>query len=567
MKQILVILLFLTGSMSSSFSQNNYFVSPSGNNADNGDTTHPWQTIQYAVDHSNDYDTINIDGTFNEKITISHSNLFLRNAPSKSATIDASSIASQNAVIAITDKSNITIDNIEICNNIQNDAQGILVDGSCSDITISHCKIHDIHFSDDENASVSDTTNAQGIIVYGSSSVSSKNIIISYNELYDCRLGYSEGIAINGNVDSFEVAHNIVHDITNIGIDVIGHEGTCSDAEKDRARNGRICHNILYHCLSPYATSGGIYVDGGKNTIIENNISHDNGYGIEIGCENVGTTTDSIIVRNNILYHNEIAGLALGGYDYPDNSGIVKTTTVSGNTFFSNNYRYDGSGEIYFTSIDTATVENNIFYTSKQDAVFFAEGNKHEALTLDYNLYYCADGVGSLYFDFYGTDYDGLADFQAGTSYEAHAIGDDPHFVTADTVNPDFHICSDSPAIDAGNPTYSATSEETDIDGEVRVKNNRIDIGSDEYDSTTLLKLLARNPVVSIFPNPASEKITVKINTASTLTIFSLNGKKMAQYNANAYCCQININFLPAGIYLLKIDNGTSVYTKRFVKR
>ena len=65
-------------------------------------------------------------------------------------------------------------------------------------------------------------------------------------------------------------------------------------------------------------------------------------------------------------------------------------------------------------------------------------------------------------------------------------IGDDPLFV--DPNNGDYHLQSDSPCIDAGDPNYVAGPNETDLDGRPRVIGGRIDIGAYEYSRTILAK-------------------------------------------------------------------------------
>jgi hypothetical protein len=56
-------------------------------------------------------------------------------------------------------------------------------------------------------------------------------------------------------------------------------------------------------------------------------------------------------------------------------------------------------------------------------------------------------------------------------------IGDDPLFVAPGS---EYHITIASPCLNAGNPEYEPYEGETDIDGEDRVANGRIDIGADE---------------------------------------------------------------------------------------
>ena len=57
-------------------------------------------------------------------------------------------------------------------------------------------------------------------------------------------------------------------------------------------------------------------------------------------------------------------------------------------------------------------------------------------------------------------------------------IESDPLFLPS--LQGDFHIGILSPCIDAGNPSYTAGTEETDIDGESRISDGIIDIGADE---------------------------------------------------------------------------------------
>jgi len=45
----------------------------------------------------------------------------------------------------------------------------------------------------------------------------------------------------------------------------------------------------------------------------------------------------------------------------------------------------------------------------------------------------------------------------------------------------DYHLGPDSPCIDAGDPNFDYDPNETDIDGEPRVVNGRVDMGADEY--------------------------------------------------------------------------------------
>jgi len=533
--------------------QTNYYVSSTGNNTHNGTLSSPWLTIQYGLDQLSTGDILNVmSGTYNEKLQINTSGIILQNYSSVLPIIDASGITSQTAIIEIFDVSDILIHGFELKNSIMLDAQGILVEGNCQNIVIEGCKIHDIHFSSDVNAPANAGTNAQGIVVYGSnSSIAISNLKILSNLLYNCRLGYSEGIAVNGNVNGFEISGNTIYNLTNIGIDLCGHEGTCSDPAFDQARNGFVKNNIVYNCISPYATSGGIYVDGAKNITIENNISYLNGYGIEVGCENIGESADSIIVRDNIFYNNQVCAIAVGGYAYPNGSGKVMNTAIRNNTCYYNDYSNSGFGELYLSYSENSVIENNIFYTSSQDILTYAELTQPN-LSFNYNIFYCQSGAGSLLTNWNGNNYNNYSSFITGSGTNINSAFADPLFVLANITNPDFHITATSPAINAGNPSFIPAFSELDIDGEIRA-NGIVDCGADEYFPNTGLNENGFTVnQVKIYPNPANDYITITSSNIRRVTIYNSLGKQIGVFlTENKSETQVNVKYYSVGLYFL----------------
>ncbi len=563
MKKISIILILITFGLKC-YSQTNYYVSPRGNNLNSGSLASPWKTIQHSLNNMTSNSILNVDaGIYNEKIQIPINNITIKNQTSTIPIIDATGISSQSSIISVVNKNTITIDGFELRNNIQNDAQGILIQGSCNTINIKNCIIHDIHFSSNPSATVNSNTNAQGIIVYGTNSTNAiTNLKIENNQLYNCRLGYSEGIAINGNVDGFEVKNNIVHDITNIGIDLIGHEGTCPTPLNDQARNGIVKKNIIYNCISAYATSGGIYIDGGKNIVVEYNKSYHNGYGIEIGCENIGKTTDAINVRNNIFYDNQICAIAIGGFAYPSGSGKVTNTTIRNNTCFSNDYSNSGNGELYFSYSENTIIENNIFYTNKNNNLVYAELSQPN-LVFNYNDFYCPSGINNLFASWNGSSYNGYTSFNSGTSTNANSIFANPNFMSTNISNTDFHIMSSSLAINAGNPLFSSSKNETDFFNELRIENSIVDCGADEF-GTNLSTSDYSIDNITIFPIPTSDLVYISgITENAEMTIINSNGNIVKNTKG------LNVDFqdLPNGIYIIKMFIDNNLYTKKIVKK
>jgi hypothetical protein len=566
MKITKFILIFLFLSINC-FSQTNYYVSTTGNNANNGSLALPWQTIQYSLNQLPANSVLNVfSGTYTEKINIPISNITLKNHSATLPMIDAEGITSQNAILSINNKSNVTIDGIELRNNIQNDAQGILVDGSGANITIKNCKIHDIHFSSNINATINTSTNAQGIIVYGNVGATAiTNLKIQNNELYNCRLGYSEGIALNGNVNGFEVTNNVVHDLTNIGIDLIGHEGNCPTPANDQARNGLVKSNTIYNCICPYATSGGIYIDGGKTIIVENNTSYHNGYGIEVGCENIGKTTDAITIRNNVFYNNQICAIALGGFAYPAGSGKVTNSIIRNNTCYFNDYSNSGNGELYLSYSENSIIENNIFYTTAQNNLAYAESSQ-PILNFNYNTFYCPSGTASLYASWNGTNYTGYTAFKTGTSTNTNSVFGNPQFTTANISNPDFHIATTSPSKNAGNPSYIAGSTETDYFNELRIEGGRVDCGADEFGTTLSVSDNFISTIdVKTYPNPVSNFLIIETNEEiNKIELYNLLAQKIKIKSQNK---TIDFSDLPAGNYFLSLETTTGKCIKQIIKK
>ncbi len=494
---LLVVCVLWAGSMPA-LAQTSYYVSPTGNDAHSGlSIAEAWRTIQHAMDNATPGSTVYIlAGTYNEKVSCNVSGtagspITFRNYQNDQVVISGAGINTQNAIIEIYNQSYIIIQGLTITQNEQLDAQGILVEGNCQGIELRNNEISQINFSSNPNAPATPSTNAQPLIVYGTDgNAAISGLVIEGNTIHSCRTGYSEGLAVNGNVDGFTVRNNTVYDITNIGIDLIGHEGTAP--ANDQARNGLIEGNTVFNCKSPYATAAGIYVDGARDLVIEHNTVYQCQWGIELGCENAGYSASGIIVRNNLLYANDDAGLAIGGFDYPSGSGKVVNCTIRHNTLYDNDKNSGGvggvTGEVNITYTENCTLSQNIIYgTNAAQLLLFVDDVGSQNLALDYNLYYFASGTPE--FEYEGTVYTALSAYQTATGQDAHSLYADPLF--ADAAAYDLHIGNGSPALNAGDPAFSPASGETDIDGEARVLNGTVDIGADERDAMTPVEWLS----------------------------------------------------------------------------
>lgn len=463
-----------------------YYVSTTGSDANDGSLSSPWLTIQHAVDSVGPGDTIYVRaGVYNELVEFNNSGsaaggyITLQNYDGETPLIDGNGLSgSDPGLIKIDYQHHIKVSGFELRNLTTSSKSttpaGIWVLGTSHHIELHNNLVHHI----ENNATGG---NAHGIAAYGYSAVSSiNNLVIKGNEIRNCILGWSESMVLNGNVENFIVENNIVHDNDNIGIDFIGHEGTCNDAALDQARDGVCIGNLVYNIdsLPNPAYSGercadGIYVDGGKRITIEKNIVHHCNIGVEIASEHKDKGTSNIIVRSNIVRDSHSGGIFIGGY--ASNKGWARDCNIVNNTLYNNDTDDCGwGGEIvmqYYCSDNL--FENNIFSAGLGRFFIRNENTSCSNNTFNYNLYYGSGGQ----WNWNNTTYSTFSAYKAASGQDANSITADPKFV--DAPNQDFHIRFNSPCINAADPSLDYTSQ-TDIDTEPREMSGRADIGADE---------------------------------------------------------------------------------------
>lgn len=479
-----------------------YYVATDGSDSNPGTIRAPWKTLQHAADEADPGSMIYVrEGVYNQKLKITRSGtasqgpITFTNYGSEKAIIDGAglSVNGIEGLIEIKDVNYITIQGLEIRNYTTTSRNavpvGIYVQGSGGFINLTNNKIHDIKSTVTPTGSDLLGRDAHGIAVYGTKAPESlHDITIHGNELYNLVLGSSETLVLNGNVDKFAVTDNLIHDNDNIGIDIIGFEGTAPEEAYDQARNGLVKGNRIYNISSNNNPSygekipnnsnsaGGIYVDGGKDSIIEQNYSYNNDIGIEIASEHAGKSTSNITIRSNMVLNNRLTGIAMGGYD--EERGSTVNCKVVNNTVYNNDILGDGSGQLY-VQYDTRNnvIKNNIFVASSTGVLIYNEYAKNSGNVVDYNLYYSPGGSADAFWTWKSKDYTGFSAYKAGTGNDAHSLFMDPKFVNAP--GGDFHLQSSSPAIDAGSTDHAIIGTQ-DIDGEPRVQGDNVNIGADE---------------------------------------------------------------------------------------
>ena len=290
--------------------QSAYWVATTGNDNNDGSNAHPWRTIQHALNTANGGSIIEVgSGVYNELVTIRRSGTakrftILTAAPGASPVIDGTGLGipnGLNGLITLNTVSFVQVKGFEVRNYVSNSAAldpiGILVEGAGSNIQLLNNHVHGI-----KTTGKTDNFDALGIAVYGTKAPASLDTItIDDNELDHLITGFSESLALSGNVQHFQMTDNVIHDNDNIGIDVGGYEKFAPDPAYDRARNGYVAGNTVYNITSLHnpayqgqQSADGIYVDGGADVVIERNLIHDTDLGVEAASEHNGRVSDAV---------------------------------------------------------------------------------------------------------------------------------------------------------------------------------------------------------------------------------------------------------------------------------
>jgi len=459
-----------------------FYIAPDGNDFNPGTEEKPWRTIQKAADMAAPGSTVYVkQGVYKEKVIIRVSGnaeqgyITFCPYPGHKVVIDGAGVRARrntfgDNLIYIENKDYIRIQGFELANNKVRDGSGIRVYNSADHISIINNKIYGIRGA-----------NAMGITIYGKGTRPVSNLLIRGNEIFNCDPAPSEAVTLNGNVKDFQILDNTIHDVNNIGIDMIGGEHWLSN---EAVRNGVCSGNTVYRARSSYEDgyAAGIYVDGGRNIIIERNRVFACDLGLEVGAENNDALAENVVVRNNLVYQNDKAGIAVGAFSLK--GGKVRGCTVINNTLYENN-RVKAEGEIWIQYAEGVEVVNNIVVSSanKQGDAFLLTSLDNPgggSLTFDFNLFYVNKlGRNRDLFLIGRKTYTGLADYQKATGQGAHSVFADPRFRGLPQADKGgFSLAPASPARDSG--IDHGARGEYDYYGNARTRGTAVDRGAVE---------------------------------------------------------------------------------------
>jgi hypothetical protein len=230
-----------------------------------------------------------------------------------------------------------------------------------------------------------------------------------------------------------------------------------------------------------YGNNNGLSVSGansGKNNVsnnvlIEDNIIRDNGYGA--GEQGYGMFLNA--VTNAVIRDNEIYGNRGGSLSFSD-AGVGDQQ--SRNVDFYNNL-FSGTVSLTGSKTIDLSFENNIFTSDSKTSFALVKQTAFpdSQLTLDHNLYFMPDKVGTKVISYNGIGRS-VTELTSMYGKETHGLNADPLF--ADAANHNYELLPGSPAIDRGVVIPGATD---DFDGTPRPQGNSTDIGPQQYHANT----------------------------------------------------------------------------------
>jgi hypothetical protein len=445
------------------------FVAPGGRAGATGEEDDPLGTLSAAMSRAMAGDTVVLrGGRYAEALEFVRSGepgrpITVRAACGEQPVLDGAGLGVEGLVM-IRSRAHLVVEGLTLKGLTASRASvtpaGVWVRGESKEITIRGNTITGIRaYRDGEDSG------AHGIAVYGTARGATSQITIEGNTLHDMRLGWSEALVVNGNVRDFKVIRNIVYDVDNIAYDFIGFEPdiceACDQGDElegealNRARRGLVAENVAYD-VSSYGNpaygdtkaAGCFYVDGGAQITIERNVAYRCDIGVELASEWPGKSTRAIIVRDNLLYHHDVTGIATGGYD--DGSGpgggSARDCAVVHNTIVdSSRSGWAETGLLLQNRNVNNRYQNNIIVSTASHQSITVAGARNEGNIFGHNL-----TRGPL---------DGLA---PGAGWQTG----DPRFV--DAARPDLRLMPGSPALRAGTPLPQGIGAAVDHDGSPR---------------------------------------------------------------------------------------------------
>jgi hypothetical protein len=521
-----------------------YYVSPSGDNSKDGQSTgNAWQTLTYADASVSANDVVYVmNGTYDQFVIKKSGSASLGYITYKAypghnpkVTVNIATAGDFESVKIIA--SYIVWDGIEVIGLNQSTGLQLAVSNYNNIVDAGGLNAPQSEFIKTIN------TNINGISIGNKKDPIITNITVKNCYVHECAGG---GIS-SENSDNVVIENNIVYNncwytmwaTSGISVKDLNGGGVIT------IRGNRVYNN---YCLvkwiekEEYSDGNGIIIDvnTGYNGYftVENNLVYDNGgRGLYV------LSAKNATFRNNTSYWNSKSSFSTGGEMVVYNStnvAFINNIAWANPEYSANNYALK-DGYLDYTSNSNITWQNNITYNGT---------NGDNSVKL-YN-------TTTTYID------------------NSNKLGVNPLLVNPGISGGDFHPNPGSLAINAGTSVYGVYWY--DLDYNDRVQGGAIDIGCYESSSAQKISKTAGSVEavsvahLSIYPNPVLHgTVTLKLTGFNQekvqLTIFDTQGRLIVNKSLfNQNNIQIStINTLKTGVYSVKVQSRNSTVVQKLL--
>jgi parallel beta-helix repeat protein len=404
----------------------NRWVATTGSDTADGSSSHPWRTIQHAVNVTPSGGVITVRGGTYSHFVVKRSGLVVQGATDETAIVSGSTYP-----VLVTGVTSATISHLTIEKAPEQWGSGVRVEASLS-VRILNNLIRNNH--------------SFGIKVKDATSV-----LISGNEIS----GNDTGIELSGRVGGVVINANRIHHNNHMVTSSRGGNGIVFTKTSGlvAVTANRLWGNRARHLTDSGYDGGAFEVYGASDLRITGNVMWDNNNVMETGTDGTAPCSRITFARNVAYGPGTVAHETQGLILRCASSSLFANNTFDGIDTFAFYVSLSGS---YAGSISGLRIENNIVVRGR--AYSLGKGLP-TTVVIDHDLAYpggsTADYADHLAYVEGRGNTDSLAEFRSWTGYDTHGVQADPRFVDRTTHN--YHLQIGSSAIDKGAVVLSGT--------------------------------------------------------------------------------------------------------------
>ena len=314
-------------------------------------------------------------------------------------------------------------------------------------------------------------------------------------------------------------------------------------------------HDVIFHDnYSDVGYGGGMNIDSCNmdlnNAIFYNNVAvNAGGLGIQ-RCKEYNVRVSNMLAYNNAVRHYG-GGLAMATSD-PELNNLT----------IVNNYCGGGGGAGMQTAFDAAPILNNCIFwgnhaisaINENDTTEYYDGSQIWLWGSDCRPVFKYGVVQ------YGMDSIAGREYLTEDNYQ-NMIEEDPLFINEGTHN--YQLLAKSPCIDKGNPRLDGLFIPlSDLAGNIRIYNNRIDMGCYEWNRFDVNEVFADDGAVFVYPNPLNDNAfcVIKLNKQAdvVLRLITLDGKEV--YSEHCGILEAGENHISLDGMLKNVEKSNELY-------